>query len=53
MDSRRHYRQDGYQKVFIEGKRTGGKLKKSYIDIFFKDETQSLSNKDSSDFIEG
>ena len=53
MDSRRHYRQDGYQKGFIEGERTGGKLKKSYIDTFFKDETQSLSNKDSSDFIEG
>ncbi len=53
MDSRRHYRQDGHQKGFIDGRRTGGKIKKSYIDNFLKNETQSLSIKDSSEFIKG
>jgi hypothetical protein len=53
MDSRIRYRLDGYDKGFVDGKRTGGKLKKTYIDNFFKEETQSLSSDDSSEFIEG
>ena len=53
MDRRRHYRQDGYHKGFVDGRRTGGKVKKTYIDNFLKDETQNLSTKDSSEFIEG
>lgn len=53
MDSRIFYRQDGYQKGFGDGRRTGGKIKKSYIDNFLKDETQSLSTENSSEFIEG
>ena len=53
MDSKRHYRQDGYHEGFADGKRTGGKIKKAYIDNFLKDETQSLPIKDSSEFIEG
>ena len=53
MDSRNYYRQDGYQKGFIEGKRTGGKVNKKYVDNFLKDETQSLSTENSSEFVEG
>ena len=53
MEIRSDYRQDGYQKGFVDGRRTGGKIKKSYIDNFLKDETQSLSTENSSEFIEG
>ena len=53
MDSRRHYKQDGYNKGFVAGRRTGGKVKKAYMDNFLKDETQNLSTKDSSEFTEG
>ena len=51
MDSKNHCRDDGYQKGFVDGRRTGGKIKKSYIDNFLKYETQSLSTKDSLEFI--
>jgi hypothetical protein len=47
------YRRDGYQKGFVEGRRTGGKLKKVYIDNFFKEETQRLSSEDSMEFKKG
>ena len=53
MDSKNHCRDDGYQKGFVDGRRTGGKIKKSYIDNFLKYETQSLSIEDSSEFIKG
>ena len=53
MEIRSDYRQDGYQKGFIEGKRTGGKVNKKYVDNFLKDETQSLSAENSSEYIEG
>ena len=53
MEIKNDYRQDGYQKGFVDGRRTGGKIKKSYIDYFLKDETQSLSTGDSSEFIKG
>ena len=36
MDSKNHCRDDGYQKGFVDGRRTGGKIKKSYIDNFLK-----------------
>ena len=51
MDSRIDYRQDGYHKGFIDGRRTGGKVNKTYVDNYLKDETQSLSTKDSLEFI--
>ena len=53
MEIRSDYRHDGYQKGFIEGKRTGGKVNKKYVDNFLKDETQSLSAENSSEYIEG
>ena len=53
MDSRKQYRQDGYQKGFCDGRRTGGKVRKAYIDNFFKDETENLSTADSFEFMEG
>ncbi len=53
MDSKKHFRDDGYQKGLVDGRRTGGKIKKSYIDNFLKYETQSLSIEDSSEFIKG
>ena len=51
MEIRSDYRQDGYQKGFIEGKRTGGKVNKRYVDNCLNDETQSLCSKDSFEFI--
>jgi hypothetical protein len=53
MDSKIFYRRDGYQKGFDEGKRTGGKIKKVYIDNFFKNETQYFSPADSMEFKKG
>jgi hypothetical protein len=53
MDSRRLYRQDGYQKGFDDAKRTGGKIKKAYIDNFLNNETQSLFDADSLEFKKG
>jgi hypothetical protein len=51
MEIRSDYRQDGYQKGFIEGKRTGGKVNKKYVDNCLNDVTQSLCSKDSLEFI--
>ena len=51
MEIRSDYRHDGYQKGLIEGKRTGGKVNKKYVDNCLNDETQSLSTKDSLEFI--
>ena len=51
MEIRSDYRQDGYQKGFIEGKRTGGKVNKKYVDNCLNDETQSLCSKDSLEFM--
>ena len=42
MEIKSDYRQDGYQKGFLEGKRTGGKVNKRYVDNFLNDETQNL-----------
>ena len=53
MDSRKQYRQDGYQKGFCDGRITGGKIRKAYIDNFFKAETESLSTADSLEFMKG
>ena len=51
MEIRSDYRHDGYQKGYIEGKRTGGKVNKKYVDNCLNDETQSLCSKDSLEFI--
>jgi hypothetical protein len=53
MDNMSYFRQDGYEKGFVDGKRTGGKINKSYINNFFKKETCSLTTVDSAEFIEG
>ena len=45
------YRQDGYQKGLVEGKRTGGKVNKRYVENCLNDETQSLCSKDSLAFM--
>ena len=51
MDSRIDYRQEGYHKGFIDGRRTGGKVNNTYVDNYLKDETQNLSTKDSLEFM--
>ncbi len=51
MEIKSDYRQDGYQKGLIEGKRTGGKVNKKYVDNCLNDETQSLCSKDSLEFM--
>ena len=51
MEIKSDYRLDGYQKGFIEGKRTGGKVNKKYVDNCLNDETQSLCSKDSLEFM--
>ena len=50
MDSKKLYKQDGYQKGFDEGRRTGGKIKKTYINNLLNNETQNLSDADSIEF---
>jgi len=34
MDRKTDYRQDGYHKGFADGKRTGGKINKTYVDNY-------------------
>ncbi len=51
MEIRSDYSHDGYQKGLIEGKRTGGKVNKKYVDNCLNDETQSLCSKDSLEFM--
>jgi hypothetical protein len=51
MDNRIDYRQEGYHKGFIDGRRTGGKVNNTYVDNYLKDETQNLSTKDSLEFM--
>ena len=51
MEIKSDYRHDGYHKGLIEGKRTGGKVNKKYVDNCLNDETQSLCSKDSLEFI--
>ena len=51
MEIRSDYRHDGYQKGLIEGKRTGGKVNKKYVENCLNDETQSLCSKDSLEFM--
>ena len=51
MDNRIDYRQEGYHKGFIDGRRTGGKVNNTYVDNFLKDETQNLSIKASLEFM--
>ena len=51
MEIKSDYRQDGYHKGFTDGRRTGGKVNNTYVDNYLKDETQSLSTKDSLEFI--
>jgi len=41
------YRHEGYQQGSIDGKRTGGKIKKKYLKNLLNFETQNLSNEDS------
>ena len=51
MEIKNDYRQDGYQKGLVEGKRTGGKVNKRYVDNCLNDETQNLCTKDSLEFM--
>ena len=53
MDSKKLYKQDGYQKGFDEGRRTGGKIKKTYINNLLNNETQNLSDVDTIEFKKG
>ena len=51
MKSKTDYRQDGYQKGFTDGRRTGGKVNKTYVDNYLHDETQSLATKEALEFM--
>jgi hypothetical protein len=53
MDNKKRYNQDGYHKGFVDGRRTGGKIKKAYIENFLKDETRNLSHDESFEFMKG
>lgn len=53
MDKKKLYREDGYQKGFEEAKRTGGKVKKNYIDNCIKNETRNLPSIYSMEFMRG
>ncbi|MFC1837417.1 hypothetical protein ACFLYW_01895 [Thermodesulfobacteriota bacterium] len=47
MNNEGYYRDLGYQQGLADGKRTGGKIKKKYIENLFRSETQYLSNQES------
>ena len=47
MSSEKCYNHAGYQQGFDDGKRTGGKINKKYLENLFKIETQNLSNQES------
>ena len=47
------YRLAGYQDGFDDGKRTGGKVSKKYIDNLFKCKAQELTADDSCRYVEG
>jgi len=53
MEKERLYRQDGYQKGFDEARRTGGKIRRIYLDNYMKTETKNLSTIYSMEFIKG
>ena len=50
MDRERCCNLEGYQQGFCDGKRTGGKIKKQYIENLFKSETHNLSKEESLQF---
>jgi len=53
MDKREYYKQDGYQKGFIDGKKTEGKVRQEYIDNYLHTETKYLSTEYTREFIKG
>jgi hypothetical protein len=53
MDSKECYKQDGYLKGFADGRRTGGKIRKAYIENLLKEETRNLSSENSVEFMKG
>jgi hypothetical protein len=49
MKKRNYYRHEGYQQGFSDGKRTGGKINKKYVENLLQNETQHLSHEESQD----
>jgi len=47
MNREHFYDHEGYQQGLLDGKRTGGKIKKEYLDNLLKSATQNLSNEES------
>ena len=47
MDIEKCYKQAGYEQGFVDGKRTGGKIKKKYLENLFESETQNLTEQES------
>jgi hypothetical protein len=50
MDTGSYYRQEGYQQGIIDGKRTGGRISKRYIENMFSTETNHLSHEESVEY---
>ena len=53
MESRKKYRQAGYQRGFEDAKRTGGKIKQETIDKYLNAKTKNLPPAYSMEFMEG
>ena len=51
MEIKINYRQEGHRKGFADGRRTGGKINKTFVDNYLSYETQNLSTKDALEFI--
>ena len=47
MNKGNYHRHEGYQQGFSDGKRTGGKINKKYVDNLLKAETRHLLNEES------
>jgi hypothetical protein len=53
MNKGNWHRHAGYQKGFNDGKRTGGKINKRYVEDLLKTETQDLLNEEALDYKTG
>jgi hypothetical protein len=50
MNQKNYHSQEGYRQGFTDGKRTGGRITRRYIENVFQAETKHLSYKESIDY---
>ena len=53
MNSEKNYRHAGYQQGIADGRMTGGKINKKYVEFLLETETRNLSNQESHQYKNG